>query len=131
MIYLIDSDIIIDHHEGEPDATTILSRLPRSDVAISAVTYMEVYQGTFYAADIAASQTRLDRFLSQIKILDFTPEIARRCARIRFELQERGTRIRSRHLDLMNAATAIHHDLALVTRNIADYQDIPGLRLHA
>jgi predicted nucleic acid-binding protein len=30
----------------------------------------------------------------------------------------------------MIAATAIEHDLVLVTRNRADYADIPGLVIH-
>ncbi len=31
--------------------------------------------------------------------------------------------------DLMIAATAIVHDLTLVTHNLADYRFVPGLRL--
>ncbi len=34
-------------------------------------------------------------------------------------------------LDSITAATAFEYDLTLVTRNTADYDDIPGLRLHA
>ena len=33
-------------------------------------------------------------------------------------------------IDSLNAATALHHTLALVTRNHDDYDDIPGLTLH-
>jgi tRNA(fMet)-specific endonuclease VapC len=31
--------------------------------------------------------------------------------------------------DLMIAATAIHHDLTMVTHNVADYTAVPGLRI--
>ena len=36
---------------------------------------------------------------------------------------------RGREIDLMIAACAIHHDAELWTLNIADFKDIPGLRL--
>ena len=39
-------------------------------------------------------------------------------------------RVKARALDLINAAIALEHDLTLVTRNVRDYQDIPGLHLY-
>jgi predicted nucleic acid-binding protein len=36
--------------------------------------------------------------------------------------------VRQRALDLIIAATALEHDLTLVTRNREDFQDIPGLQ---
>jgi predicted nucleic acid-binding protein len=56
---------------------------------------------------------------------------AQRCAEIREVLRSEGKRVRQRALDLMIAATALEHDLTLVTNNAADYQDVPGLRLRA
>jgi tRNA(fMet)-specific endonuclease VapC len=32
-------------------------------------------------------------------------------------------------MDLLIAATAIHHDLALLTRNVRDFRLVPGLTL--
>jgi predicted nucleic acid-binding protein len=58
-----------------------------------------------------------------------SPAIARRCARLREELKGRGRRVRDRALDLIIAATALEHELRLVTRNLADYEDIPDLAL--
>jgi len=34
-------------------------------------------------------------------------------------------------LDLLIAATALEHELTIVTRNIEDFNDIPGLVLYA
>jgi len=42
-------------------------------------------------------------------------------------LRRQGKRVNNRALDLLIAATAIEHDLTLVTRNLQDYGDIPGL----
>jgi predicted nucleic acid-binding protein len=49
---------------------------------------------------------------------------------LREQLKHEQKRVKSRALDLMNAAIALEHDLTLVTRNIADYRDILGLQLY-
>ncbi len=57
--------------------------------------------------------------------------VAERCPLLRETLRSQGRRVNSRALDLMNAATALEHGLTLVTRNVDDYKDIPGLSLYA
>lgn len=131
MVYLIDSDIVIDHLDGVVAATALLDRLSVDGIAISVVTYMEVYQGIRHSPNPASTQAKLDTFLVSAPILDFTPRIARLCAELRDHLRARGRRVRPRNLDLINAATAMAHSLIFVTRNVEDYDDIPGLRLHA
>jgi predicted nucleic acid-binding protein len=50
-------------------------------------------------------------------------------ARIAARLYKSVPRPRGREIDIMIAATAIRHDAELWTLNIADFNDIPGLRL--
>ncbi len=131
MRYLIDSDIVIDHFLGQDAATELLARLDDDGgIAIGVVTYMEVYQGLLRDAAGGDPRSRLADFLVDRPVLSFTPLIAQRCAHLREELRRRGRPVRPRYLDLINAATAIEFDLTLVTRNTADYEDVPGLRLH-
>jgi predicted nucleic acid-binding protein len=77
-----------------------------------------------------AAEAKLAAFLAKVPILPFSPEVARRCARLRLDLKRQGKRVRPRALDLIIAATALEHGLTLVTRNSGDYQDIPGLTLY-
>ncbi len=49
-------------------------------------------------------------------------------ARIRGGLRRSGQLIGDP--DLLIAATALHYDLTLVTRNVKDFQRTPGLRLY-
>ena len=45
-------------------------------------------------------------------------------------MRRQGKRVGQRALDLIVAATAIEHDLVLVTRNVRDYADIPQIKLY-
>lgn len=98
-------------------------------VAISAITYMEVYQGPLVAPDSGPARAQLDAFLTAVPIAPVTADTARRCAFLRMELMQRRRRVRPRALDLLIAATALEHGLTLVTRNRVDYDDIPELSL--
>ncbi len=68
--------------------------------------------------------------VQQTLILPFSLTVAKRCATLREQLKTEQKRVKSRALDLINAAIAIQHDLTLVTRNTEDYQDIPDLKLY-
>ena len=97
---------------------------------MSAVTYMEVYQGIGRGADPVADEGALRRLVASVPVLPFSDAEARRCARIRQVLLDQGRRVDSRAIDLLVAATAIELGYVLVTRNTRDYRDIPGLQLH-
>ncbi|MGH2533590.1 MAG: type II toxin-antitoxin system VapC family toxin [Thermomicrobiales bacterium] len=128
MTYLVDSDVVIDHVTADPTALQLLDRLASAGLAVSTVTYMEVYEGYLRSRD-SAMLANFDAFMAGVEIILFSVEIARRCAELREELRQRGRRVRSRALDLLTAATALEHGFVLVTRNTADYNDIPGLTL--
>jgi predicted nucleic acid-binding protein len=126
---LIDSDVLIAHREGEPEAADLLARLAPDGLAISIITYMEVYQGTLRSSDPARAQASLARFLAGVPVVPLSLPAAQRCAELREGLNRQGRRVRSRALDLMTAAIALEHGYTLVTRNRADYADIPDLQL--
>lgn len=130
MRYLIDSDWLIDHLEEEPAAMQLLDRLSSDGIAISIITYLEVYQGTLRKSDPAQAQARLDEFASTIHVLPISRDVAKRCAELRETLDRHGRRVRARAFDLLNAATALHHGLTLVTHNVGDYDDVPGLQIY-
>lgn len=130
MAYLLDSDIVIDQLGDDVATRRLLDRLSDAGLLISMVTYMEVYQGTLVNPDPAAAQAKLDEFLRGVPIVPFSQAVAQRCAQLRTQLQRERKPVRARALDLLNAATALEHDLTLVTRNLRDYEDIPELSLY-
>jgi len=130
MPYLVDSDILIAQREGQAGALALLEQLAPEGLAISIVTYMEIYQGTLRGPDPERARVSLDIFLAGVPVVPFSLAAARRCAGLREDLARQGKRVRSRALDLVTAAIALEHDYTLVTRNRHDFEDISGLSLY-
>lgn len=71
-------------------------------------------------------QTLLD-LLADVSLLPVEMDIARKFGEIRAHQLDRG--ITTGEIDLLLAATALVHDLTLVTHNTSDFVNVPGLRL--
>ncbi len=127
--YLIDTDVLIDYWAGDADVSRFVEALVPSGISLSAISYMEAFEGTLRSADPAAAAASLRDLLSQVPVIEVTVAVAERCAALRNELARLGRRRNSRALDLLIAATAMVNDLTVVTRNVADYRDLPGLEL--
>jgi len=125
MALLLDSDIDIDWLE---DALTedVASQLATNGRAISVIALMEVLEGTREGDRVAIG--KLSTLVLGTTILPMTVRTAYAAAAIRRKLRENRAQVSPRALDILIAATAIEHNLFLVTRNIRHFQDIDGLR---
>ncbi|MCL4207195.1 MAG: type II toxin-antitoxin system VapC family toxin [Pirellulaceae bacterium] len=65
--------------------------------------------------------------LQQVQVLVLDEAAARRFGEVRAWQLDRG--LGSPDLDLFNAAIALVHNLTLVTHNVQDYANIPGLQV--
>ena len=127
MTYLLDTNICIYALKNRPPE--VLERLRALDpdtVAISVITVLELCHGAEGSVDPALAHQRLDRFLSPLRVILFDEEAARVGARIRADLQRRGTPIGD--LDMLIAATALARDMTLVTNNLREFERVAGLR---
>ena len=130
MPYLIDTDLVIDHLANVTEANRLLDKLATQGIAISIITYMEAYQGVIRSVNAKEARVKFQIFRRSVPVLPFSLTVAKRCAALREQLKQEQKRVKSRALDLLNAAIALEHDLMLVTRNVEDYKDIPGLQLY-
>ncbi len=133
MTYLVDSNWIILALHDDPQAVAFLELLINDGVAMSIITYMEVFQGLEREIDPPAAIAQFQRLLDRVPVLPFSMDVARRCAVVREILRLQKRRVNSRALDLLNAATALEYNLTFVTQNIDDYKDLPqavGLKLY-
>lgn len=129
MPYLVDTDWTIDYLAGFPEALELLDRLAEEGIAISVVTYMEVYQGVLHTPDPLRTEEQVAAFLEGVLVVPFSPSVARRCASLRERLRREGRRVHARALDFLIATTTLEHGLTLVAHDQDGYREIPDLRL--
>jgi tRNA(fMet)-specific endonuclease VapC len=129
----IDSDLLISslrkaNTSIKKKARTFLTELrERGVIKITAFNYGELWEGTFWAPDVAKSQRLLEEYLKEFEIVPFSLENAKDFARISSELQKSGNVIGD--LDILIAAIVIGEKDVLYTRNINHFDRIPGLNL--
>jgi len=109
MKFLVDSNVIIYHLNGNQVATDFLRR-HINECAISQVTYLEVMSFSYSETQANMVQVFLDMFV----LLDVTKDITLSCIKNR--------RIKKIKVpDNIIASTAQRHNLILVTHNVADF----------
>lgn len=128
MSHLVDSDYLIDAFAGVPTALRTLDRLGDEGAAVSIVSHGELFEGAFGAPDPAARLRRIRGLLDGFATLPLTDPIMEAFGRTRATLRRQGQLIPD--MDLLIAATALTHDLILVTRNLRHFARIEGLRLY-
>ena len=128
MTYLLDSDWVADYLKGRESAVAIVDSLYSAGLAISIITYAEVYEGIYYGRDRTRYERVFREFLRGVDVLGINQRVARRFAIVRGMLRAQGQLISQ--TDLLIAATALEHDLIMVTRNVRDFGRVPDLQLH-
>jgi tRNA(fMet)-specific endonuclease VapC len=126
--YLVETDWISDCLHGRPEATETLLELAADGLAVSLMTFGELYQGAYYARYPHTALRGRRAFLQGKRRLPLNRAITERFGVIRGELSRRGLTIGD--FDILIAATALHHELTLVTRNRRHFSRIPDLRLY-
>jgi tRNA(fMet)-specific endonuclease VapC len=127
VIYLLDSDWLIDVFAGIPRAVETLRALRPQGLGISIVSHAEVFDGAFGHPDTPIRLARYRAFFAQFATIPLSSPITEVFGQLRSELRRQGQLIPD--LDLLIAATALHHDLILVTRNHRHFIRIPRIRL--
>lgn len=123
MPYLLDTNVVIRHLNGDPPVQAVVKKLTPDGIAVSTVTVMEVWQAVHSATNPRTLAEEYQDFFDSILVIPFDTAIAKRGARLRHDLKQQGIRTRDRALDLQIAATALYHRLELVTYNQRDYDD--------
>lgn len=99
-------------------------------VFVSVVTVSELLMGV-HRADSEARRKRRSEFVEAIlvgvSVLDFTTAVARRHAQLYSDLVRRGQLIGAH--DMIIAATALHHGLAVLTDNVDEFSRVPNLNV--
>jgi tRNA(fMet)-specific endonuclease VapC len=131
--YVLDTDTLQLFQDGSATVADRVNAIAPADLAISVVTVEEQLSGWYTQLRQAEQPERLAwayrrlaaavRFLTGIQIVDFDESAIRRYE----QLKKRKLKVRT--MDLRIAATVLELDAILVTRNVRDFQRVPGLRI--
>ncbi len=124
MSFLVDTDICSAYLKGD---RRVWGRFMQysGGLHVSTVTVGELFT---WALRANASPVRLQGLLDLLKdmtLLDVTLDVARRFGEVRAGLLDQGQG--TPEMDLLIGSTALVHGLTMVTHNVADYANIPGL----
>ena len=118
-------------------AISCLNRVPRTvrrvdaliseGIAISIVSVAELYEGALNSHDPERGEEALNDFLRPFPVIDLDIPICRIFGMERARLRAAGTLITD--MDLLIGATALRHNLTLLTNNRRHFERLPGLRI--
>ncbi|EKQ67209.1 putative nucleic acid-binding protein [Leptolyngbyaceae cyanobacterium JSC-12] len=127
MRYLLDTCVISDFIKGEAGTKIRLKQTPPVDIAVSAITVMELRYGLALNLQRAQKvEPAISSFLSSVTILPFSTVEAEQAAQIRAVLKSQGQPIGA--YDVLIAATALQHNLLMITANQREFDRVPGLQ---
>jgi tRNA(fMet)-specific endonuclease VapC len=132
-LYVLDTDTFQLFQDGHELVVARVHAVAPSERAISVITVEEQLSGWYAQLRQAKQPERLAwayrrlaanaRFLSRVEIVDFDE------AAIQRYLDLKKSKIKIGTNDLRIAATVLERDATVVTRNVRDFQQVPGLKI--
>ncbi len=131
MAFLFDTDAISELLRQCPARSYVkwIMKVAREEQFTSAVVIGELYKGAYRSQDWERHLTNIEqRFLPAVTVLPYDISIAKVFGKIRAHLEEIGTILPD--ADIQIAATAISHNLELITGNLRHFNRISDLKLN-
>jgi len=123
---LLDTNVVSDFVRGHAVVQAKLRATPPGELAVSAVSVMEIH----YGLALEPSRARrlrpvIDALLGAVTLLPFAAEDAQAAGAVRAALRRRGRPIGP--YDVLLAGTALARGLTLVTANASEFRRVSGL----
>jgi tRNA(fMet)-specific endonuclease VapC len=128
--YLLHTDTVVDLLRGRPATVEVLQSLAPARGAISVVSIGDLVHAARLSSDAAESELRISTFLDQVAVHPVDRDVAWTHGQIRSRILREEHRVID-DFDLILAATAIVHDLTLLTRHERWFEAVVGLRWSA
>jgi len=121
---LCDTDIFIEAFKNNNLATGSLRRIGFQNIALSAITLMELYFVALNKRELAKIKSRLQK----LEIINLDQKITETA----INMIERYAKSHGLHIpDALIAATAICRGMQLLTYNVKDFKFVEGIRLYS
>lgn len=119
MTFLVDTNVISELSRRSPDPAVLQWAAGVTQLAVSVITLDEVFFGLSWRPNPRVLGW-MESFFQRHQVLPVSADIARRAGELRGQLAARG--IVRHQADMLIAATAQVHQLALATRNAKDFE---------
>ena len=121
---LCDTDIFIEAFKNNTLVTDSLKRIGFKNIALSAITLMELYFGALNKRELAKIKSRLQK----LEIINLDQKITETA----INMIERYAKSHGLHIpDALIAATAICGGMQLLSYNVKDFKFVEGIRLYS
>jgi len=126
----IDTDILIDHLRGNPEATRAIEGLEEAGLTLSttSVNAYELSYGAWKTKEPEVNLEAVKTLLSRLNVYALSREAALEAGRMMAHLEKKGAPVEIR--DVFIGATAKVNGATLYTRNTKHFKNIPGLIIH-
>jgi tRNA(fMet)-specific endonuclease VapC len=127
MAFLLDSNTVIYAFKNAGQVRNHMRQHEDLDFKLCTPVLWELLTGANKACDSSAQHARLALFQARFELLPFDLAAARHAAQVRAQLEAQGTPTGA--ADTMIAGVALAHGLILVTRNVREFERVPGLQI--
>lgn len=127
--YLVDSDVCILALGGKRNESqrNLLQSIEPEGVALSVISYGEVFEGVLFSDQPALNMQRWRQFLRPFDVIDVTPSIAEIWSQLRGTLRKQRNIVPDN--DLIIASTALRFGMTVVTGNVRHFGRVEGLEV--
>jgi len=126
-MYALDTNTLIYYFKGMGNvAEKLLHTAPR-DIAIPSIVLYELEVGLAKSNDSKKRRKQLDDFIALITVLPMGIQEAKTAAKIRADLERKGTPIGA--MDTLIAGVSVANKCTLVTHNSKEFLRVEGLTL--
>ena len=125
--YMLDTNIAIYTIKNKPNEVREAFKAHDGQLCISAVTLMELMYGAEASAAVERNLRDIEGFAARLDVFPYDNEAAAHTGQLRAELRKIGRPIGP--YDEMIAGHARSRGLVVVTHNIKQFENVPGIRL--
>ena len=126
-MYLLDTDILIYSLKAHEIVQQNLRHHLHDPINVSAVTLMELYYGAYKSQKIANNLAKVKAIENSLEIIPVNQEMVEIFGVLKSDLEKVGKPLDD--FDLILAATAMSHNLIIVTNNEKHFGRIDGLKM--
>jgi predicted nucleic acid-binding protein len=125
---ILDTTFLHDLMYGDDDAVEKARELDEEgNVALSSMTVYELYYGVGYTDKGRAEKKKVESVIGSKQVLPADASVMGKAGKIDGRLSRDGEKVGQ--ADIVIGATGILHDRPVLTRNVAEFERIPGLEV--